>query len=131
MQTQTQTTNNNTAVIVWNAQTEEQVRSIVSKGGQLSKALYTAAPKGFVKGLRDSRKTTLKGNSTFILSQLTEKGYKVVAINEEPKMLKNGTEQICVKLEKAPAMTAEYIASQLNVSLEVAAAMLGAAAATK
>jgi hypothetical protein len=45
-----------TAGTVWNAEAEAKVRAIVASGASVPKALFKAAPIGFVAGLRAARK---------------------------------------------------------------------------
>jgi hypothetical protein len=54
-------------VVVWNAQTEAKVRAIVNAGASVPKAMFKAAPKGFVAGLREARRKRhekVDGNQT-------------------------------------------------------------------
>jgi len=46
-------TNPTTAVIVWDAKAEAEVKRIIGLGASVSKALAKAAPQGFIAGLRD------------------------------------------------------------------------------
>ena len=61
-----------TAVVVWNADTEKQVRAIIGSGGSVSKALAKAAPKGFISGLRTARATQLQKDTSNLLEKDTK-----------------------------------------------------------
>jgi hypothetical protein len=123
MQTQNNTT---TAVAVWNDTTRATVEQLVNSGASVPKELYAVAPKGFVKGLRNVRKADLKKNSSFLISQLTEKGFKLAGMTEV-KTLKSGVQTVSLKMETGVPtrkLTAQELQETFGLDAKIAEAMV-------
>jgi len=113
-----------TAVTVWNATTEADVRATIAAGRSVSKAIAAVAPKGFLTAVRNARKGELKANSTLLLAQLAEKKFKLTKMGEV-KFLKDGRQVITLGME-APAPTRKMTAAELVESFGIDEALAAA-----
>jgi hypothetical protein len=99
-----------TALTVWTQVESDKVTAMINAGQSVPKALYALAPKGFVATLRKARSASLSKNSAFLVSQLTEQGFRLSAMSPV-KELKNGTKTISMTMKAAPTrkLTAEEV----------------------
>jgi hypothetical protein len=65
-----------TAVVLWNADTEKQVRELIFSGKSVSKALVAVAPKGFVSKIRTERRNENMANTGRIMGELQQQGWQ-------------------------------------------------------
>ena len=120
-------TTNTQAVTVWNKDSESQVRQFVSSGASVPKALMKSAPKGFVQGLRATRKAFLMANTAQLLGGFTDKGYQIVSASAI-KTLKNGVEQVTLRLatpKPTSNMTMAEFAKSFGTTVEEITATFG------
>jgi hypothetical protein len=124
--TNTTPTQATTALIVWNAQTEAQVRTAISTGNSVSKALFAAAPKGFIKGLREIRSKQLQAQSSELLGGFQDRGFKIVAATAV-KELKDGRQTVTLRLstgKATKAMTMAEYAESVGMTVDEVTGMI-------
>ena len=117
------TQNTTTAIIIWNAEQEQAVRKLIATGATVPNALRLAAPKGFLKPLQLARRNELMGNSSLILGQVADKGFKLSKLSDE-KVLASGEIVVNAQFRKpaAPrAMTDSEIEATFGKGLTVEA----------
>ena len=91
-------TNNTTAVIVWNAETAKECRELILSGYSVSKAQAAAAPKGWLKTVREERRNELGKNSQFLQKQLSEQGFTTITRMTAVKEARDGSKSVTITL---------------------------------
>lgn len=114
------------AVTLWTGDMDAELRKIVSSGASVSKAMMKAAPKGLVLELRGERREHLSKNTASLLGGFTDRGFTIVSATPI-KTLKNGVEQVTLRLatpKPTSAMTiAEFAKSAGKTVAEILAAV--------
>ena len=108
------------AVVVWNGNTEKQVRDYINSGASVPKGLMKAAPKGFVAGLRGERKAGLIKDTSKLLGGFTDRGFKIEALSGI-KTLKSGVQTVTMRLatpKPTSALTMAEFAASCGTSVE-------------
>jgi hypothetical protein len=79
-----------------------------------------ASPKGFVAGLRATRKAELVKDTSKLLGGFTDRGFKIEALSAI-KTLKNGVQQVTMKLatpKPTSALTMAEFAASIGTTVE-------------
>jgi hypothetical protein len=122
------TTNANTAVVLWNADSEKTVKALIASGASVPKGLMKAAPKGYVAGLRADRKAGLRKETSSLVGGFLDRGFKIEALSAI-KTLKSGVQTVTLRMATAKpeaAKTVAEIAGEMGMSVAEVLAMLKA-----
>lgn len=120
MKTQETTTATPAALVIWNGNTEKQVRDYVNSGASVPKGLMKAAPKGFVAGLRSTRKAELIKQTPVLLGGFQRDGFRIESLGDI-KTLKDGSKSVTMKLKTAKptsALSMAEFAAQCGTTVE-------------
>jgi hypothetical protein len=118
-----ETTKSNTTPLVpaiWNKETEASVKQYVAAGASVPKALMKSAPKGFVAGLRATRKAELVKDTSKLLGGFTDRGFKIEALSNI-KTLKSGVQTVTMRLatpKPTSALTMAEFAASIGTTVE-------------
>ena len=121
------TNNTTTAVIVWNDTVAAEVKELILSGYSVSKAQAAAAPKGFLKMLRDGRRIELAKNSTFLQQQLSEKGFTTITRLTAEKSHKDGSKSVTLELRTKPVDASAIALAAAQAEIEALRAQLAMA----
>lgn len=121
----TNNTQTQTAVVVWNDAMAAQCRDIILRGGSVEKAVAKVAPKGFLSKIRSSRRELLAQQTGTIYGNLQQQGFIVTRMSEKTVAARTGDESYTLVVTKR----AETEADRLRKEVAELRALLGMAEA--